>query len=73
MNLRAPVVKHMGEALVFLLLVIALLQQIFDWDIWYHLSTGREIASGLSIPVNEFLVYPNASMAGEYHEWGFGP
>ena len=72
MNLRVPAFKQLAEALIFTLLAIALLQQIYDWDIWYHLSIGREIARNLAIPVNEFLVYPNATQAGEYHEWGFG-
>ena len=72
MNLQAPAFRKPAEALVFALLAVALLQKVFDWDIWYHLSIGREIASAFSIPGTEFLVYPNAGQPGEYHEWGFG-
>ena len=72
MSFHAPAFKRFAEALVFALLAVALLQQIYDWDIWYHLSIGREITHSSSIPANEFLVYPNVSQPGEYHEWGFG-
>ncbi len=59
-------------ALVFLALTVALLHQIVDPDIWYHLSIGREIVKLGALPTQEFLVYPNANLPGAFHEWGFG-
>lgn len=54
------------------ILLLALLRKIQDFDVWYHLSIGREVARTWSIPQSEFLVYMNEGMPGEFHEWGFG-
>jgi hypothetical protein len=59
------------EALIFLALGVTLLQKITDPDIWFHLAIGREIFSLGALPMQEFLVYPNADLAGAFHEWGY--
>ena len=64
--------KHVTEILLFSFLLILLLGQILDPDIWFHLSIGREIFNTQAIPQEEFLVYPNAGKPGSFHEWGFG-
>ena len=53
-------------------LCAALLRKIDDWDIWYHLSIGREIFRTLKIPAVEIFIYPLIGEPGSYHEWGFG-
>ena len=60
------------ESSLLILLTVLLLVQIADPDIWFHLSIGREVLGSMSIPENEFLVYPNADKPGSFHEWGFG-
>lgn len=57
---------------IFALLAIACMAKILDYDIWYHLSIGREIISTWSIPDTEFLVYTNSGKPAMLHEWGFG-
>lgn len=58
--------------MVFLFLWAALLRKIDDFDIWYHLSIGREIFRTVSIPAVELFVYPHLGEPVAYHEWGFG-
>lgn len=72
MTVRVPAVVRLGEGIFFALLVILLLRKITDFDLWYHLAIGREVAQTFALPAYEFLVYPNADQKGAFHEWGFG-
>jgi len=59
-----------GVFLIFL--CAALLRKIDDFDIWCHLSIGREIVSSYQIPKVELFVLPLLGQPVSYHEWGFG-
>lgn len=72
MNIANKINRQIGELLLFTVVFAALLSKIFDFDIWYHLSIGREVFTSLSIPKLEFLVYTNAANPVMLNEWGFG-
>jgi hypothetical protein len=52
-------------------LTLAICKKIYDNDIWYHLTIGREIFTTLKIPATEFFVYPLLGEPTSFHEWGF--
>jgi hypothetical protein len=56
----------------FLLLTFALLAQVVDWDLWWHLVVGRETVRIGQVPVADFYVYPHLGTESGFHEWGFG-
>ncbi len=72
MSVRKAGLPLFLEVSIFLVLALALLQQINDPDIWFQLSIGREIFKLGAIPAQEFLVYPNLGLPGAFHEWGYG-
>lgn len=55
----------------FLLVGAALLKKIADYDIWYHLVVGREIARSWHLPAREFYVYTMLGSPAGFHEYGF--
>ena len=57
---------------LFAAVFCAFLIKVYEFDIWYHLSIGREVWTSLAIPRTEFLVLPNAGTPAVFHEWGFG-
>jgi hypothetical protein len=61
-----------GKIAVFLCLVLVLLRRIDDFDIWYHLSIGKEIATTKAIPAVEFIVFTLAGQSVHLFEWAFG-
>jgi hypothetical protein len=54
------------------LLTVTLLKKVFDYDIWYHLSIGREVLKRGAIPASEFLVYTLQGVPTVFHAWGYG-
>lgn len=64
--------RVIAASTIFALLVVSFLSQIYDFDIWYHMSIGREVWVNWAIPTHEFLVYPNQQDPVTLHEWGFG-
>ncbi len=60
------------HAIILLFLCLTLVRKIDDFDIWYHLSIGREIFHAVKIPTVELFVYPHLGEPVSYHEWGFG-
>jgi len=59
-------------AAVFVLLGACLLKKIVDYDIWYHLVVGREVARAWRVPGVEFYVYPLLGSPAHFFEYGFG-
>lgn len=59
-------------AALLLLLTAALVKKVYDFDIWYHLSIGREVVRSGSIPDREFLVYTLQGVPTVFHAWGYG-
>lgn len=57
---------------LFLLIGASLLRKLFDPDIWFHLTVGREVVRQMRIPDYEFYILPRLGEPGEFHEWGFG-
>jgi hypothetical protein len=57
---------------VFVLLTVALLARIVDFDLWWHLVVGRETVRAGAVPVKDFYVYPALGTESGFHEWGFG-
>jgi hypothetical protein len=57
---------------LFLLTGAALLRKLFDPDVWFHMTVGREVVRRLAIPGQEFYILPRLGEPGEFHEWGFG-
>jgi hypothetical protein len=65
-------VKYASIAFLFIAVSVAFLRRIYDFDVWFHLSIGREVLTKLRIPATEIFVYPLIGAPGAYHEWGFG-
>jgi hypothetical protein len=53
------------------LLVVLLLREISDPDIWGYLVVGREIASTLAIPTHEFYLFPAAGEPATFTALGY--
>ena len=52
------------------LLVVLLLREISDPDIWGYLVVGREIANTLAIPTHEFYLFPAVGEPRCSPRWG---
>jgi hypothetical protein len=52
-------------------LVATFTSKVFDFDVWFHLTVGREIARTGAIPASEFYVYPVLGAPAQLNEWGF--
>jgi len=57
---------------VLMVLVVAALKRIEDFDIWFDLVIGRKIFESLGIPQAEFYVYTLLGEPTVFPEWGFG-
>jgi len=57
---------------LLLLLTAVLIRKIDDYDIWYHISLGREVLGQMRLPGGEFYIYTLLGEKAVFPEWGFG-
>lgn len=59
-------------ALLCAFLLFFFYRQIHDYDIWFHLVVGREMAHNGALPKTMFYLLPLLGEPTNYIEWGFG-
>ncbi|MBI3222401.1 MAG: hypothetical protein HYZ46_04885 [Nitrosomonadales bacterium] len=59
-------------AVVFAALLVFFWRPIDDYDIWFYMVQGREVAATGKIPDTIFYLLPLLDQPATYIEWGFG-
>ncbi|MFZ5531807.1 MAG: hypothetical protein ACOY4U_12340, partial [Pseudomonadota bacterium] len=62
----------LAPLLIFAALLAFFWRPIEDYDIWFYMVSGREIAATGKIPDTMFYLLPLLGEPASYIEWGFG-
>jgi len=60
------------SALLGAVLLFFFYRQIHDYDLWFHMVVGREMAATGTLPKTMFYLLPLQGEPTNYIEWGFG-
>lgn len=52
-------------------LTACFISKVYDFDLWFHFTVGREIVRTRALPASEFYVHTVLGSPAEFHEWGF--
>lgn len=69
---RTPLLFGLSLTGLFAVLAIFFCRPIEDYDIWFYMVPGREIAATGRIPDTMFYLLPLLGEPASYIEWGFG-
>jgi hypothetical protein len=71
MPLDGKIARAGAFAAAFAALTACFISKIYDFDLWFHLTIGREIVRTRALPTSEFYVHTVLGRPAEFHEWGF--
>ena len=69
---RSPPGLRFAPLIIFFALLFFFWRPIEDYDIWFYMVSGREVAATGKIPDTMFYLLPLLGEPASYIEWGFG-
>ena len=67
----SKIARHLALPAAFAALTACFIAKVYDFDLWFHLTVGREIVRTRALPSSEFYVHTVLGRPAEFHEWGF--
>jgi len=69
---RPELVQRFHQLIIFFALLLFFWRPIEDYDIWFYMVSGREVAATGKIPDTMFYLLPLLGEPATFIEWGFG-